>query len=94
VLNPERLVADYNVTRFEATQKIDTEYLSRLSEDAVPALVRLPEPQRSCALRWLKNRNVEADWREWNLARHNARESLESVVVTERICESAYSGDR
>jgi hypothetical protein len=94
VLNPERLVADYNVTRFEATQKIDTEYLSRLSEDAVPALVRLPEPQRTCALRWLKNRNVEADWREWNLARHNARKSLESVAVTGRICESAYSGDR
>jgi hypothetical protein len=94
VMNPERVVADYNVTRFEATKKIDTYYLSRLSEDAVPALVRLPEPQRSCALRWLKNRNVEQDWREWNLARHNAKKSLESVAVTDVTCESSYWGER
>ncbi|HEX7304257.1 DUF4153 domain-containing protein [Lentzea sp.] len=94
MLNPERVVADYNVSRFEATKKIDTEYLSELSEDAVQALVRLPEPQRSCSLRWLKDRVVEQDWREFNLARHNARKSLESVAVTEVTCESTYSGQR
>ncbi|NKE56742.1 DUF4173 domain-containing protein [Lentzea sp. PSKA42] len=94
VMNPERVVADYNVTRFEATKKIDTRYLSQLSEDAVPALIRLPEPERSCALRWLKDRNVEQDWREWNLARHNAKKSLESVAVTDVTCESTYSGER
>ncbi|MDX3656708.1 DUF4173 domain-containing protein [Streptomyces sp. ID05-26A] len=93
-LNPERVVADYNVSRFEATQKIDTYYLSQLSEDAVPALVRLPQHERSCALRWIKNRTPEADWREWNLARHNARKSLESVAVTEVTCEGAYSSER
>lgn len=93
-MNPERVVADYNVSRFEATQKIDTYYLSQLSEDAVPALVRLPAYERSCALRWMKNRTVEQDWREWNLARHNARKSLESVAVTEVTCEGAYSGER
>ncbi|MFD9703225.1 DUF4153 domain-containing protein [Lentzea sp. NPDC059081] len=94
VLNPERVVADYNVSRFEATQKIDAEYLSRLSEDVVPALVRLPEPQRSCALQYLKNRRVEEDWRDFNLARYNARKSLESVAVTEVTCEPTYSGER
>ncbi|MFJ5991104.1 DUF4153 domain-containing protein [Lentzea sp. NPDC092896] len=93
-MNPERVVADYNVSRFEATQKIDTYYLSQLSEDAVPALVRLPAHERSCALRWMKNRTVEQDWREWNLARHNAKKSLESVAVTEVTCEDAYSGER
>ncbi|GAB2856119.1 DUF4153 domain-containing protein [Lentzea nigeriaca] len=94
VMNPEQVVADYNVSRFEATRKIDAVYLSRLSEDAVPALVRLPEPQRSCSLRWLKDRHVEQDWREWNLARHNAHKSLESVAVTDVTCESTYSGER
>ncbi|MFD5824768.1 DUF4153 domain-containing protein [Lentzea sp. NPDC060358] len=94
VMNPERVVADYNVSRFEATQKIDVEYLSGLSEDAAPALVRLPEPQRSCALRWLKDRYFEQDWREFNLARYNARKSLESVAVTEVTCESSYSAER
>ncbi|MGW6446655.1 DUF4153 domain-containing protein [Lentzea sp. NPDC055074] len=93
-LNPERVVADYNVSRFEATKKIDTYYLSQLSEDAVPALVRLPQHERSCALRWIKNRTPEQDWREWNLARHNARKSLESVAVTEVTCEGAYSSER
>jgi Domain of unknown function (DUF4173) len=94
VMNPERTVADYNVTRFEATKKIDTRYLSQLSEDAVPALVRLPEHERTCALRWLKNRNIEQDWRDWNLARHNARKSLEGVAVTDVTCEWGYSGER
>ncbi|MCX2950082.1 DUF4153 domain-containing protein [Lentzea sp. NEAU-D7] len=93
-MNPERVVADYNVSRFEATKKIDTYYLSQLSEDAVPALVRLPAHERSCALRWMKNRTVEQDWREWNLARHNAKSSLEGVAVTEVTCEGAYSGER
>ncbi|WP_285645046.1 DUF4153 domain-containing protein [Lentzea sp. NBRC 102530] len=96
-MNPERVVADYNVSRFEATQKIDTYYLSQLSEDAVPALVRLPAQERSCALQYIKNRKtavVEKDWREWNLARHQAEKSLESVAVTEVTCEDAYSGER
>lgn len=94
VMNPERVVADYNVSRFETTQKIDTGYLATLSEDAVPALVRLPEHERTCALRWLKNREVEQDWRDFNLARHNAKKSLEGVAVTDTTCESAYAGDR
>jgi hypothetical protein len=93
-INPERVVADYNVSRFEATQKIDTGYLATLSEDAVPALVRLPAQERTCALRWLKDRNVEQDWRDWNLARHNAKASLEGVAVTGATCESSYSGER
>lgn len=93
-MNPERVVADYNVSRFEATKKIDTWYLSQLSEDAVPALVRLPSAQRSCALYRLKDRNVEEDWRDWNLARHNAKASLEGVAVTAATCESSYSGER
>ncbi|MDX8031175.1 DUF4173 domain-containing protein [Lentzea sp. BCCO 10_0856] len=94
VMNPERVVADYNVSRFEATQKIDTYYLSQLSEDAVPALVRLPAHERSCALRWLKERSVEQDWREFNLARYTGQKSLESVAVTQVTCESAYPEGR
>lgn len=93
-VNPERVVADYNVSRFERTQKIDIDYLRELSEDAVPALDRLPEPQRTCALRPLAFRYHEEDWREFNLARHNARESLERVAVTQLTCEVLYEGGR
>ncbi|MGW6933945.1 DUF4153 domain-containing protein [Lentzea sp. NPDC054927] len=94
VMNPERVVADYNVSRFEATQKIDTWYLSQLSEDAVPALLRLPQHERTCALRWLKERSVEPDWREFNLARYTGQKSLESVAVTQVTCEGAYPEGR
>ncbi|MDX6349339.1 MAG: hypothetical protein QOF84_4129 [Streptomyces sp.] len=48
--SPDGLIADQQVTRYENTGKIDLGYLRGLSADAVPALDRLPEPQRSCAL--------------------------------------------
>lgn len=71
---PDALVARANVARFEETGKIDTSYLSQLSDDAVPALQRLPEPERSCVLAL---RELEPDaWYEWNLARSAARDSL------------------
>src|SRR5690606_34756713 len=49
-LNPDRFIADRNIDRLEAGGSIDYEYLADLSADAVPALMRLPEPLRSCAL--------------------------------------------
>lgn len=51
LMSPDARVAEQNVQRYERTQKIDIGYLDGLSADAVPALDRLPEPLRSCALR-------------------------------------------
>ena len=50
VLNPERFVAEHNVARWAETGRIDQTTSSRLSADAVPALLDLPEPMRSCTL--------------------------------------------
>ncbi|XVS63551.1 DUF4153 domain-containing protein [Actinosynnema sp. CA-299493] len=73
-LNPERFIAERNVDRYQAIGKIDLDYLSRLSDDAVPALAALPPDLRACALRF---RRVEPDdWRSWNLARQQARDTL------------------
>lgn len=47
-LNPERLIADRNIDRFERTGQLDARYLSRLSSDIDPALQRLPESVRQC----------------------------------------------
>jgi hypothetical protein len=70
LLGPDALVASANVDRYLATGKIDVPYLALLSEDAVPALYRLPEPQRSCAL---AGRTVTDDpWYGWNLSRSRA----------------------
>jgi hypothetical protein len=78
VLNPDRFVADRNVTRYAETGRVDYNYLASLSADAVPALMRLPEPLRSCALDSIATDLQERpdEWRQWNLARHQARRLL------------------
>ena len=48
--DPDRRIAAHNVERYEDTGRIDTYYLSKLSADAVPALLRLPAPLREQAL--------------------------------------------
>lgn len=68
-VNPERLVADRNIDRYEQTGLLDTDYLLRLSPDIGPALARLPEPMRQCA----KYREAQPDaWYEFNLSRSRA----------------------
>ena len=76
--NPDRLIADHNVTRYEQTNRIDTQYLSTLSADAVPALDRLTGENRDCALAPIETDLQENpdDWRGWNLGRHQARDLL------------------
>jgi hypothetical protein len=76
--NPDRLIADHNVTRYEQTGRIDPEYLSNLSADAVPALSRLDGTNRDCVLAILDEelRGGEDDWRGWNLGRSQARSLL------------------
>jgi hypothetical protein len=71
---PDALAARWNVDRFEATGRIDVRYLQHLSDDAVPALQRLPEPQRSCTL--AGRPAVDDAWTTWNLARARAAASL------------------
>lgn len=76
-VNPDRLIAERNVDRYRLTGMIDVQYASRLSADAVPALDRLPEPLRSCALR-----NIALDLpvdhvRTANLGRAAARDLLD-----------------
>ncbi|MFI7546010.1 DUF4153 domain-containing protein [Actinoplanes sp. NPDC049599] len=76
--NPDRLIADHNVSRFEQTGRIDTYYLSTLSADAVPALDRLSGTNRDCALAPIDAdlRADRDDWRGWNLGRYQARDLL------------------
>lgn len=50
VSDPDRRIADHNVDRYEATGRIDADYLGGLSADAVPELVRLPAALRERVL--------------------------------------------
>lgn len=68
-LNPERLVADRNIDRFEQTGVLHAEYLSGLSSDIDPALHRLPERIRAC----VRSEGPHADpWYLFNLSRLRA----------------------
>ncbi|MDQ1288052.1 MAG: hypothetical protein QG622_1617 [Actinomycetota bacterium] len=73
---PDALVASWNVDRWQRTGKIDVQYLGALSDDAVPALKRLPEPLRTCVL---AGRSATAPWYAANVSRLRARNVLESL---------------
>lgn len=71
---PDGLIAQHNVTRYAQTGKIDSAYLRHLSDDAVPALDRLPEPLRSCIL--VGHTRAPEDALAWNLGRARAHRLL------------------
>jgi hypothetical protein len=82
-INPDGFIADRNVARYNDTGKIDVLYLRDLSADAVPALNRLPEPQRSCALREIaRTLNSDDPTLTANLSRTKARNLLKDHPVT------------
>jgi hypothetical protein len=89
VVRPDALIAERNVERFERTGKVDVAYLAGLSPDAVPALARLPEPERSCAMVSLRYELTEPDslW-ELNFARDTARETLSTTPESASALET------
>ncbi|MEU6208538.1 DUF4173 domain-containing protein [Streptomyces sp. NPDC047023] len=85
LMSPDGMVAERNVARYEADTKIDLAYFQSLSADAVPALDRLPEPQRSCALRGINDemsRAGDVPWYAMTLGEYRARRILEERPVT------------
>ncbi|MEV0267465.1 DUF4153 domain-containing protein [Hamadaea sp. NPDC050747] len=77
-LNPEHYIAQHNIDRYQAGEKIDLWYLGAMSADAVPALVDLPENARNCVLGDIDRELSEDqdDWYEWNWSRAEARRIL------------------
>ena len=91
-VNPDGFIASHNVDRYKDTGKLDIPYLQSLSADAVPALDRLPEPQRSCALLSIA-RDLEDDEPAMgaNHARSRAREILKDRPVrASPSCAGSY----
>ncbi len=85
LLSPDGMVAENNAARFRETGKIDLAYFQSLSADAVPALDRLPEPHRSCALRGINNDLSEAGrvpWYAMSLGEYRARKILAERPLT------------
>jgi uncharacterized protein DUF4153 len=98
-MNPERFVAERNVARFEATGKIDVDYLgSVLGNDAVPVLVSLrdrltgPDATRLHLALCIRAEllSPEPSWRSANLGRSSARTALEGAGITPATCGNAF----
>jgi hypothetical protein len=89
LLNPDRFIADRNIDRYERIDRIDLDYLSRLSADAAPALDRLPYPLRDCVLTGIAADLADSpdDWRGANLGRERARD-----IVGERPPRPDWTG--
>ena len=94
VMNPDALIASTNIDRMEAGKRFDAHYLTTLSADAVPVLVKaLPEigdtrlwkdytVEQAVVDRWEIR---QADWRTWNLGRSRARQLVRSHVEDQDV---------
>jgi hypothetical protein len=84
--SPDALVAQQNVDRYRATGQLDLTYLRTLSADAVPALDALPQPERNCALRRIKERlDASVPWYATSLSTAEARRILADRPLTEDL---------
>ncbi|MDQ2586981.1 DUF4153 domain-containing protein [Saccharothrix yanglingensis] len=80
-LDPDRFVAERNVERWQRSGTIDLPYLSTLSDDAVPAILTLPDHLRDCAFA-MRGPFTADDWRTWNLGREIARRRTAEAGLT------------
>ncbi|MFF9869067.1 DUF4153 domain-containing protein [Streptomyces sp. NPDC013953] len=89
LMSPDALVAERNVQRYETTGKIDIGYLDGLSADAAPALDRLPEPLRSCALRTIEA-DLEREDEPWYAASWGERRAR-GILAERAASTNGYS---
>ncbi|MEU7609006.1 DUF4173 domain-containing protein [Micromonospora sp. NPDC049204] len=87
MVNPDRLIAERNVDRYLETGRLDVSYLSGLSADAVPALTRLPEPMRACALGQIAAELPRDGLWATNLGRERARRDLATIPTTTGVTD-------
>ncbi|MDQ3382994.1 MAG: DUF4173 domain-containing protein, partial [Actinomycetota bacterium] len=71
--NPEAWVARQNIERYQATGKLDLDYLSTLGADATPVIEQgLPVDLVRCVVSRQYSPQVTDDWLGWNLGRARA----------------------
>jgi hypothetical protein len=82
-INPDAWVAERNIDRYEATGRLDLDYLQGLSADAAPVIVdRLPEDVAACVLLPLPDDRPEDGLLGWNLGRDRAAAAVAGLPGT------------
>ncbi|MBI2056587.1 MAG: DUF4173 domain-containing protein [Candidatus Sungbacteria bacterium] len=84
MLNPGAFIARRNLERYDATGKLDVQYLSGLSDDAMPELIGAINSNDNEAMSYLgrelyRRGRLESlvKWQSWNIARIRAVKMLE-----------------
>lgn len=71
--NPEAWVAQQNIERYQATGRLDLDYLSTLGGDAAPVIEQgLPADLARCVIPRQHSPQATDDWLGWNLGRARA----------------------
>ncbi len=79
-VNPDGRIAERNIARFADTGTIDTQYLTSMSGDAVPAIKKLPPPIRSCiAAVFLRDLGDRDPVQSFNVGRARARATIDDL---------------
>ncbi|MEV0853672.1 DUF4153 domain-containing protein [Nocardia fluminea] len=73
LLDPEQLVAERNIDRWQTSGRLDADYLSGLSPDILPALEPLPAHLRTPIETSIRYDLDDDHWWSWNFSRSSAR---------------------
>ncbi|HUS34491.1 MAG TPA: DUF4173 domain-containing protein [Verrucomicrobiae bacterium] len=78
VANPDQWIAKTNIRNAVAGRAADLPYLTTLSGDAVPTLLRNPQviPTQDVISRYELRSRDHDDWRAWNYGRHSAERAI------------------
>jgi hypothetical protein len=101
VVNPDALIVRTNVERAASGAELDAKYVSSLSADAVPELVRAlhsVDPTTQCVIATRlqseaerRDRGLPTDWRWWNWSRARSFRIAYGAVDDPRVRECAQS---
>ncbi len=101
LINPDAFITQQNLARYQATGKLDAQYLTEFSDDAVPALAQglgqLSGDEQGIVRDYLQHRlesmEHDAGWREWpsfNLARWQAYDALIKTTMVSGDAREAH----
>ncbi len=90
LLNVDAFITTRNATRLAETGEIDVDYLSTLSDDAVPGLIHLAQdspswvrlellPYLACRQALLSDREGELSWQSYHLSHAKAQKLLSTI---------------
>ena len=90
LVNLDARVVELNAARYEATGKVDVDYLSQLAPDGSAAIVaNFPREMAACALTGTST-STDDSWTSWNLGRERMARAQAQVGTPTGVCPTAY----